>query len=90
MRTIKELLQIMLDNKDLFQRGLCGWAFRIHEHNIINNEELLELEDYIINNRPSKYSSISAFIHRDSLFYWSYDDISPRIKWIKKHIKLNS
>jgi hypothetical protein len=90
MRTIKELLQIMLDNQDLFQRGLCGWACRIYEHDIINNEELSELEDYIIDNRPSKYSSISAFLCQNSLFYWTHGNISPRIKWIKKHIKLNS
>ena len=90
MRTIKELLQIMLDRQDLFPAGLCSWAINMHHFDIITYEERIALMSYIRANRPSKYSSISAFIHKDSLFYWSYNDISPRIKWIKKHIKLNS
>lgn len=90
MRTIKELLQIMLDRQDLFSAGLCNWVNRMYYCDIITYEERIALHGYIRENRPSKYSSINSFIHRNFLYYWSYDDISPRIKWIKEHIKLNS
>lgn len=90
MRTIKELLQTMLDNQDFFSIGLCAWASDLYYFNLITYEERIVLRSYIRDNRPSKYSSINAFIHKDSDFYWFEGDISPRIKWIKKHIKLNS
>lgn len=32
MRSIKELLQVMLDNQDLFKDGLCQWKGSLWEH----------------------------------------------------------
>jgi hypothetical protein len=89
MRTIKELLQVMLENKDLFFSGLCSWATNLVMRCKITDDEYDELLFYIKNNRPSKYSSLSAFLCQDSEHYWSFGKISPRIKWIKKHIKRN-
>jgi hypothetical protein len=92
MRTIKELLEIMLDNKDLFKYGLCSWVGLLYSYNRISNKEYLTLMEYIENNRPFMLSSISTMceIIKHSGYYWKEGDIKPRIKWIQKHIKLNS
>jgi hypothetical protein len=85
-RTIKELLQLMLEHKELFNLGLCSWVTNVKIRQIITFDERSILMDFIHNNRPSKYSSVSAFRNRDLLFYWEKNRIKPRIKWIKKHI----
>lgn len=90
MRSIKELLQLMLDSKYLFKLGLCTWNYYLWDNNLINNKEYFLINKYIRRNRPSKWSGIKAFINRNSDWYWSIGDIEPRIKWLKKHIKLNS
>jgi hypothetical protein len=90
MRSIKELLELMLKNEQGFFSGLCSWVNYLYSSKIINLEEKLLLIRYIENNRPSKWSSFSAFKYRNTHFYWEWKNIKPRIKWIKKHIKLNS
>lgn len=89
MKTIKELLQIMLDNPNYFRSGLCRWAESLcYRHPfLITDLECRLLKEYIKSNRPNWLSSIDAFKRRDSVFYWKPDNIEPRIKWIKKHIK---
>ncbi|HMT03712.1 MAG TPA: hypothetical protein PKD00_10535 [Burkholderiales bacterium] len=86
-RSIKELLQLMLDNQDYFIIGMCNWIHNLLEDNLINKEEHRILYRYIQSNRPSIFSSIDAFLNRNNLFYWKSCDINPRLKWIKKHIK---
>lgn len=90
MRNIKELLELMLKNEQGYFSGLCNWVSNLYLSKIINLEEKIRLINYINNNRPSKWSSLSAFKSRNTRFYWEYKNIKPRIKWIKKHIKLNS
>lgn len=85
MRTIKELLELMLHNKRLFFTGLCNWASNIN----MSYDEYQLLKDYIKKNRPSMFSSFDAFINCKNKFYWEQGNITPRIEWIKKHIKLN-
>ncbi len=89
MKPIKELLQVMLDNQNLFHRGLCDWTMRLYHFDKITADEHLFLHRYIKSNKPSIFSSIDCFLEkmRGSLFYWKPGDIKPRIKWIKKHIK---
>lgn len=91
MRTIKELLQLMLDNQDKFESGLCSWRqnLRWFDEAYLTNDENELLCNYIKQNRPSKWSSMQAFLHSDDEYYWKYGDIKPRIKWIKEHIKKN-
>jgi hypothetical protein len=86
-RSIKELLQIMLANQDLFSSGLCTWNYLLHKHNLISRDEALCLNMYISENRPSMWSSVDAFKHRNKEYYWECNNIQPRITWIKKHIK---
>jgi hypothetical protein len=90
MRNIKQLLEIMLDNQQEFTHGLCSWSGNLRYEHIISHSEFLLLKKYINENRPNKWSSLSAFVNSNSVFYWEKGDIKPRIEWIKKHIKLNS
>lgn len=90
MRSIKELLEILLENQNYFYAGLCGFVSGLQYSDKITWEERWLLLNYIRDNRPSKWSSFSAFKNRNSGYYWEEKDIKPRIKWIKKHIKLNS
>jgi hypothetical protein len=90
MRSIKELLEIMLNNQQEFSHGLCNWVFNLRFEKIINHYESSLLMKYIKDNRPNKLSSLIAFVNSNRGFYWERKDIKPRIKWIKKHIKLNS
>ena len=87
MRTIKELLELMLEHQKYFSTGLCYWAESLYWYNNISLNEYLHLLKYIRSNRPSKYSSLSAYKYRHCGYYWQSGDIKPRIKWIKKHIK---
>ena len=92
MRSIKELLELMLQHQDLFNSGMCNWTGRMYCHGIelISYDEYKILKRYINKNRPHRYSSLVAYRQRHSGFYWEEGNIHPRIKWIKKHIKKNS
>jgi len=90
MRTIKELLEIMLERKSLFHLGLCVWSQRLYNRDLMSYSEYSLLKKYINENRPKWYSSFDALLHNWSVYYWEPGDIKPRIKWIQKHIKINS
>ena len=90
MRTIKDLLELMIDHQELFYSGLCYQNRSLNRKNLIGDLEYLDLQAYINTHRPSKYSSLQAYNSKQSGFYWSGGDIKPRIKWLKKHIKKNS
>lgn len=93
MRTIKQLLELMLKHQDLFERGLCEWSRNLSDKQIITIDERTIIWTYITKNKPSKFSSWSAYKeqtnHKRIGYYWKYKDITPRIKWINKHINLN-
>jgi hypothetical protein len=86
-RTIKELLQLMLEHQELFESGLCNWKNELCFKSLMTIDEYVSLGFFIAKNRPSKYSSISAYKNRHFAHYWKSGDIKPRIKWIKKHIE---
>lgn len=96
MRSIKELLEVMLDNKDLFMSGLCMWSTSLYVRDIISYDEHIVLKNYIRSNRPPFYDNFTIFCHtirRDNPayhYYWKDGKIKPRIKWIQKHIAKNS
>jgi hypothetical protein len=89
MRTIKELLQLMLDNQQYFQAGLCYWSNNLYANGLINMREWVLLKKYIKVNRPSAFSSINALMHRNSAYFWEPENIKYRVQWLEKHIKLN-
>jgi hypothetical protein len=94
MRTIKQLLEVMLEHQELFESGLCAWSMYLYYTNIITVDERIILLEYIRKNKPSKYSSWSAYKEQTNScrigYYWEHRDIKPRIKWVKQHIKRNS
>ena len=90
MINVKKLLEIMLENKKLFDSGLCGWADNLYCYDKISYIERITLRVYIQFNRPKWYSSIDAYNHKDNSYFWKPENIEPRLKWINKHIKLNS
>ena len=88
MRTIKELLQVMLQHKDLFSTGLCYWAAKLHSRDIISQQESQALDEYITHNRPD-YFSWTNFLtnYKSGGYFFPSGKIKPRIYWIKRHIK---
>lgn len=93
MRNIKELLQVMLDNKHLFRNGLCIWAYDLYIKDTITLQEYRSLTRYIDNNRPDYFSwtnLINSYRSEERAYYFPNGKIKPRIYWIKRHIKKNS
>ena len=82
-RTIKELLELLLENQHLFDSGLCIWAFELSTECQISIQEENMLYMYIKNNRPINLRYFKGY-------YWPIGNIKPRIEWIKEHIKKNS
>jgi hypothetical protein len=89
-RSIKELLQLMLDNQHCFDEGLCKWASKLYPVGIITLAEFFILLNYIRANKPSMFSSFEGFKWRFRKYYWKPGNIVPRIKWLLYHIKKNS
>lgn len=80
-RSINALLKLMLENTYLFSYGLRGWAQNLLGAGIINQEEYLVLNEYIVNNQPIQPTPFVTF-------WWTRGHLLPREEWIKKHIKL--
>lgn len=83
VRTIHELLQVMLDNKKYFENGLCHWNYYLYWYDVITHEEKILLNHYIENNKPF----FNLYCLANGAYYWTPCRISPRIRWIKKHLK---
>ena len=88
MRTIKELLELMLENQQCFERGLCYWVSEMYSKSIIKPFEYIRLMDYICSNKPTFFENPRYYFSMS--YYWKKGNIKPRLKWIKKHIKINS
>lgn len=96
MRTIKELLELMLENKDLFKSGLCMWIHTLCISNIISVSEAYLLSTFITKNRKTPILSVQDLWYRQEIknywgnyinFYWKECKITPRIHWIEYQIK---
>ena len=81
MRSDKELLQLLLDNKQYFSRGLCALVTYIYRKQIVSYEEFLQISLYIyVNAKTPKREKGEAY-------YWPICKWKPREKWIKSEIK---
>ena len=85
MRTIKELLELMLENKQFFKDGLCVWSESMYFKKIITPFEYRRLMDYIDSNKPTFFENPRYYFSMS--YYWKRGNINPRLKWIEKHIK---
>ena len=84
-RTIKELLQILLDNIDCIKiaryKCLCALILYLYCIDKITWKEYILIYKYIKNNIP-----INAW----NPYGWKPRLILPRKKWLKEHIELLS
>ena len=78
-RPLKKLLQIMLDNMNLLRTGLCWLSNCLVRDNIISLEEMRIILDFI-GEHPTEY-------YKTNLYYWPAGEKSPRIAFLKRHIK---
>ena len=80
MRTEKELWQLVLSRQDLFEDGICNWAWSVHENGLMTFHEydrlmnMLDLNDFNID----KYNF---------LYWFKPYELQPRIDWINERIK---
>jgi hypothetical protein len=88
MKTIKEILELALNNIDSIniygEYGLCSLNQDLHQSGKISLDEYCLFKQYIRDNRP-----INLHFLFKRAFYWTPGRKSPRIKWLKKHIKKN-
>jgi hypothetical protein len=78
MRSNKELLQVFLDNVDLFETGLCRWIMRLKNEKIISVEE----ENYI----DGLIEQEMGFSFME--FMWTKGEIKPRLNWLKEKLTI--
>jgi hypothetical protein len=81
MRTTKELLELMLTYSDLFSYGLCCASRKLWFDDLITDEEITLLRDYL-----NDYKQANNL----SMYWWPEGQIQPRIDWINEQIKLLS
>ncbi len=91
MKSLSELLQILLDNVDEYYfktnfLGLCHVSNFLERKDIIQNKEKCLLSNYLI--REAKTSEYYKITHVALLF--EGEDLESRIKWLKEHIKLTT
>lgn len=86
MRTTKELLQLMLNHiRWMGGFGLCALIWELYREGLISFEEEKILIRYLKENRPKNLRT-----YFKSPWYWTQGRQRPRIKWLKKHIKILS
>lgn len=80
-----DLLQLMLDNIDLFTieecKGLCQFIDELRGRLLISKRERAILCSYLGDNPPTDQYT--------PLYYWEPRVLKPRVEWIKHHIKLH-
>lgn len=87
MKTIKELLTLLkkhyieLHKSPNSGSGLCYSAHNLYRIGKIKGTEYYILSNYIELNKPANIYSI---------YWWPVNNTVSRIKWIEKHLKLNS
>ena len=79
MRAIPELLQVMLDNEEYFQYGLCAMTVDLKLAGLITHFEMLALDQYILSRRPRTKTTRGGF-------YWTKGEWEPREKWLQQRI----
>jgi hypothetical protein len=82
MRKEKELLQLMLEHKNKFGKGLCQWILEMYSMSIFSTEEYQKMDRYICFYRPQRIIE-----HDIDVYSWDPGLIEPRIAWIKEQIK---
>lgn len=92
MKTIKELLQITLNEGNLnFTNGFSGLCGFINNHlrrrDIITGAEYNQLDNFINTNRPQKGSPHYRISQEFHAYFWKEYAWIPRKKWLIDQIK---
>lgn len=100
MKTIKQVLQLILEeieNTTLWDySGMCSIVSELSRHNQITLEEKYLFDHYwneYAFNRENKvfyYNSLDKTSSYTDTYGWKPHNMTPRVKWLKKHIKLNT
>jgi hypothetical protein len=89
MRNIHELLKIlehsMVTYFSAYNDGICLVIPKLWIEGLINEYEKNLLLEYVRGNKPT-----NLFRSKYSLYYWKPGRFTPRMRWIKKHIKLTN
>lgn len=84
MRSLRELLTVVRDNRQLFATGLCSLVTQLYHTNQITLPERRALNKFIDSNPPRNLWS------SDLGYYWKPFLWSPRLRWLNEQInKLN-
>lgn len=85
MRTTKELLEVMLENIDKLESGLCKLNSRLHDYKIFSLREAHEVYVHFAYNLPAKRHRLPDT--RLIVYCWPCGEKEPRIKWLKEQIE---
>lgn len=79
-RSIKELLQVLLDNEKYFKHGLCGMRMDMRVYGVIDLSESNVLNDFLIENLPApNYGNYYKYS-------FPYGQWPPRKEWLEQEI----
>jgi len=97
MRNIETLLRITLSrvivkaDKNRFSHGLCNTINDLNSNAIIDNDEAERLLQYLTVNKPLRYHIRKLSKYYDiKAYYWKKGNVTPRMRWLNKHIRINS
>lgn len=86
MRNEREILKLMLKRikrKDKYCHGLCRASYSLMALQKITYDEFITIREYLSENRNGLVAKNSC-----AAFWWDTGEKKPRVKWLKKHIKL--
>lgn len=75
MRTIDELLKIMIDNIDMLDSGLCLLIWELHMDKLMTDKEYRFLMSYIFEHSPNNINCG---------YWWPVSQIMPRLNFLNK------
>ena len=92
LSNIQSVFEDLLQHEELFGTGLCSWVTDLRFDYRFYGRATSKFDlahSYIINNRPKSFlRTLKRCFIGGSAYFWPVGEIRPRIKFIKKHIKL--
>jgi hypothetical protein len=83
MKSTKQLLILLKENRDSFDEGLCSIVSKMISYNIITFEEYCKLDDFITKKSPAGDIDNNKYYP----YGWEPGKWRPRVIWINKQIK---
>lgn len=86
-RSIKELLQLMLENKGLFVGGLCYFTRKLQMIGFITDLEYIKLNKWLELNLPERTYRFSQDMFFIPQYCFPHDEWQPRKEWLEQQIE---